>query len=97
MYIVKGGKRPLHGLSGGPELHIPLLGTRMREAGGEDRRTVRAGADPAFEGLFGAFDIMATTERRQGSCRGRLVADGVPTGPQQRCGQQKRAPLAGRP
>ena len=48
LYIVKGGKRPLHGLSGGPELHIPLLGTRMREAGGEDRRTVRAGADTAF-------------------------------------------------
>ena len=41
LYIVKGGKRPLHGLSGGAELHIFIpkgLEMERREAAGREIR-----------------------------------------------------------
>lgn len=38
MYIVKGGKRPLYGLSGGPELHIFISkGLEMERREAADR------------------------------------------------------------
>jgi hypothetical protein len=38
LYIVKGGKRPLHGLSGGPELHIFISkGLEMERREAADR------------------------------------------------------------
>ena len=83
LYIVKGGKRPLHGLSGGAELHIPLLGTRMREVGGQDRRSARAGADPAFGRGFSGPSISWPP---QCGVRGPAVEGWSLTGPQQRCG-----------